>query len=78
MYAYEINKELKDRFNFSTAMVTVYVVIYKLMRDGLIKLEVIDSCGNGSPRKYYTITSMGEEELKKGRELLQTILRLLE
>jgi DNA-binding PadR family transcriptional regulator len=36
IYAYEISKEIKARFGFSK--VTVYVVLYKMERKGLIRV----------------------------------------
>ena len=78
MYGYEIGKGLRQRFGFSTATVTTYVVLYKLQREGLIKVEQ-EVEGQGRPnRKYYTITDLGRKEFEKGRELLQQTLRSLE
>ena len=36
MYAYEIGKEIKASFGFSTASVIVYVILYKMECEGLI------------------------------------------
>ena len=78
MYAYEIGKGLSQRFGFSTATVTTYVVLYKLQREGLIRLEQeIESTGKPK-RKYYTLTDRGREEFQKACRLLQETLRLLE
>ena len=78
MYAYEIGKGLRQRFGFSTAIVTTYVVLYKLQREGLIKVEQ-EVEGRGRPnRKYYNITDLGRKEFENGRELLQQTLRFLE
>ena len=77
MYAYEINKEIKERFGFSAATVTVYVVLYQMRREGLI-LMVEERQIQGRPtRKYYMATDKGKETLIKGKELLKkTILAL--
>lgn len=78
MYAYEINKELRSRFSFSTATVTVYVVLYKLQNEGLIRIEQ-ESVAQGRPtRKYYAITDLGTQEFQKGHKFLQDMIRLLE
>lgn len=78
MYAYEIGKGLHQRFGFSTATVTTYVVLYKLQREGLIQVEQ-EVEGQGRPnRKYYNITDLGRKEFEKARQLLQETLRLLE
>ena len=78
MYAYEIGKGLYDRYGFSTATVTTYVVLYKLRREGLIGIHKEVTVKGRPNRKYYTITEFGRRELDKGRQLLQDTLRLLE
>jgi DNA-binding PadR family transcriptional regulator len=77
MYAYEINKTLNERFNFSTATITVYVVLYKMENEGLIRVEK-DVPNLGKPsRKYYCTTSEGVKTLEKGRAFLkETIERI--
>ena len=77
MYAYEISKGLKSRFGFSTAIVTTYVVLYKLKREGLIGVEEETEATGRPKRKYYTITQNGIQEFEKARLLLQTTYQLL-
>lgn len=77
MYAYEISKQLRGRFGFSTATVTVYVVLYKMQREGLI-----EPCGEksvlGRPdRKYYEITEKGRRNLESGIKFLEETLKKL-
>ena len=78
MYAYEIGKGLHDRYGFSAATVTTYVVLYKLRREGLIGMYEEVRVKGRPNRKYYAITEFGMRELNKGRKLLQDTLRLLE
>jgi len=78
MYAYEIGKELRRRFGFSTATVTTYVVLYKLHREGLIGVEEEAESQGRPKRKYYALTDLGRKEFQRGRRLLQDTLRLLE
>ena len=78
MYAYEIAKEISNRFGFSTATVTVYVVLYKLQRENLTQTEQETPYQGRPARKYYTITDLGKQELAKGRKLLQNMLSILE
>jgi len=78
MYAYEIAKEISKRFGFSTATVTVYVVLYKLQRENLIQTEQETPYQGRPARKYYAITELGRQELAKGRKLLQNMLSILE
>jgi len=77
MYAYEINKTLHGRFGFSTATITVYVVLYKMQREGLIQIAE-EKAGMGKPaRKYYQITNHGYHEYQDGIHFLEdTLLKL--
>ncbi len=77
MYAYEIVKNLKNRFGFSTATVTTYVVLYKLRQEGLIGVEQEEEAHGRPKRKYYTMTDMGKKEFEKAQQLFQETLRLL-
>lgn len=77
MYAYEMKKVLKDRFDVSVAMITVYIVLYKMAGEGLIKeVERVSTQGRPS-RKYYGITSKGREALILGREFIEKTLSKL-
>ena len=81
MYAYEISKELRGRFSFSTATVTVYVVLYKMRREGLVKLSPdrhSASAKNRPARKYYEITELGKQTLLRGKDLIKKVIHLLE
>lgn len=75
-YAYEIKKELRERFRISPATITVYVVLYKMRREGLIKVKAGRPLGRPD-RVYYEMTKKGEETLARGRALLEETLRLL-
>ncbi len=64
-YAYELRKEIKERFGFAPATVTSYSVLYKLNNEGFVSSLVHSPFPN---RKYYEITVKGEkliEETKK-------------
>jgi DNA-binding PadR family transcriptional regulator len=77
MYAYEINKMIQGKFGFSTATITVYVVLYKMQREGLIQIAE-EKAGLGKPeRKYYKITDQGYHEYHDGVHFLEeTLLKL--
>jgi len=77
MYAYEINKEMKAVFGFSTATVTVYVVLYKLQREGLIQLGETRSVLGRPDRKYYEITEAGTAALHDGITFLEDVVKKL-
>jgi DNA-binding PadR family transcriptional regulator len=75
MYGYELRQAVKDRFDFKPGNVTAYRVLYALKRSGFV--EVVRTEVGGRERKYYQITADGKEELKKGKEVLKGILKLL-
>lgn len=77
MYAYEINKFFKEKFGFSPALVTFYVVLYKMERQGLIQIGETKSVFGRPDRKYYKITKKGLKNLQKAIHFLEaTILKL--
>jgi len=71
-YAYELKKEIKDRFNFSVGRITSYMVLYKLEKKGYVSAKW--ESGKKRPRKYYTITAKGGEILKEGKQYLKELL----
>ena len=77
MYAYEISKTLDERFGFSTAIVTVYVVLYKMQREGFIRVKEERAVPNRPDRKYYEATDSGKEIFIKGRNFLEDTIKKL-
>lgn len=77
MYAYEMKKALMERFDVHVAMITVYIVLYKMVGEDLIKeVERVSPLGKPS-RKYYGVTSKGEEALTLGRRFLEETFKKL-
>lgn len=74
MYAYEIAKMIEIHFGFSIAKITVYVVIYKMLNEGLIRINKETSDDVRSDRRYYIITEKGEKTLEDGKELIKNFL----
>ncbi|MCL5788273.1 MAG: PadR family transcriptional regulator [Candidatus Marsarchaeota archaeon] len=58
MYAYEIGKEIQREFGFKVATVTVYAVLYKMEREGLVK-SVKSNVLLSPSRKFYELTPRG-------------------
>jgi len=77
MYAYEINKNLEDRFGFSTATITVYVVLYKMLFEGLIRAKRGRPIKGRPNRKYYEITEKGIKSLEMGIDFLEKTIKKL-
>ncbi len=73
MYAYEIKKEIKERFNFEPATVTGYVILYRLKSNGYVEKSREEQGNGGSSRKYYSITPKGRKLLTEGLEYLNEL-----
>ncbi|MCW4040586.1 MAG: PadR family transcriptional regulator [Candidatus Bathyarchaeota archaeon] len=74
MYAYEITKTIQGKFGFTTATITVYVVLYKMRREGLIQIAEERIVLGKPERKYYQITEKGNREYVNGILFLEETL----
>lgn len=61
LYAYELDNQIEKEFFFRPSKVMVYVVLYKLESEGLIRSEYQER------RKYYAITEKGISTLEQAR-----------
>jgi len=68
-YAYDIRRRLDREYGIKPATITVYTVIYRLQRMGLIEKR---------PDGTYEATELGLETLRRGLSLLRDILEKLE
>ena len=75
MYGYQLISELKlksgERFFLKEG--TLYPILYRLEDDGLVKSFWKQTEGKGVPRKYYEITSEGQDTLKEITQLWREI-----
>lgn len=78
LYAYEISGKIRTSFGFEPATITVYVVLYKMEREGLVTSETKKGEKGGAMRRYYRPTEQGRIALEAGTELLRKMLRALE
>src|SRR5205823_3554000 len=63
-YGYEMTKRLGERGLSAVAEGSIYPVLARLERDGLV--ETFQEASNGGPpRKYYRPTAAGRRSLKK-------------
>ncbi|ADN51211.1 PadR family transcriptional regulator [Vulcanisaeta distributa] len=69
MYGYEIAKEIRERFNIDITNVGVYVVLYKMERDGLLETFI----SNGS--KMYRLRPDTIELWLRARDFISSILK---
>ncbi|KYH36182.1 MAG: PadR family transcriptional regulator [Candidatus Bathyarchaeota archaeon B24] len=74
MYAYEIKRALKERFGFTVATITVYMVLYKMTREGLVEKVPVEG---DSRRQYYKSTKRGLDTLREGLKFLEKTLKTL-
>lgn len=63
-YGYEIASEIKRLTMIDVAEGTLYPLLNRLKRDGLVVTEW-QTAEVGTPRKYYQITDLGREVLSK-------------
>jgi PadR family transcriptional regulator PadR len=68
MYGYELVAELKQRSEGVVDLPegTVYPLLRRLERDGLIRGHWVEA-GGGPRRRYYVLTQAGEKALDEGR-----------
>ena len=79
-YGYEIKNKIKDRYGFSPAIVSSYVILYKMKKDKLVEEheEINKEAENnktGKPgRIYYYITDLGKETMQEAKEYIVALL----
>ncbi len=73
-YAYELRKEISEKFGFTPATVTSYAVLYRLERDGFVKTITKSRFPS---RKYYQITDKGREALQQAKIIFENIHHVL-
>lgn len=64
-YGYEISDYLARKIDIADG--TVYPLLRKLKSDGLLSTYLQEESG-GPPRKYYSLTELGKENLNAERE----------
>jgi DNA-binding PadR family transcriptional regulator len=71
MYAYELKKELKKKFDIDPALITPYVVLYRLEKEGFVTSRWDKN------KKYYRITGKGRELFDEGFKYIEDIVKKL-
>ena len=75
LYGYEIKQKIQAKFGFQPAIVSGYVILYKMKRDGLVQVEWKTSNEEGKPnRKYYSITDIGKKAMDRARLYLESLI----
>ncbi|MCS7140507.1 MAG: PadR family transcriptional regulator [Candidatus Nezhaarchaeota archaeon] len=71
MYAYQVKVTLKEKYNIDAATVTVYTVLYRMEREGLItKVKVNED-------KLYKPTDEGLKQFEMGLTLISEVMEKL-
>ena len=77
MYGYEIASRLRNDLHINTAIITIYVVLYRMEKEKLIERQKTQEGGSGLKRVYYTVTDSGNITFEQGMGLIETTLRTL-
>lgn len=75
-YGYELIQELKSSVDIEVAEGTIYPLLIRLMKEGLLHSKWVEQ-PSGIPRKYYSISAEGKKtlsEMKKNTEA--TLLKI--
>lgn len=76
VYAADILKRLSST-DFATQEGTLYPLLSKMRREGLLDYEWQESAA-GPPRKYYRLTEAGKEQLREFRDYWGSLTNLIE
>jgi PadR family transcriptional regulator PadR len=71
-YGYEMTKRLRARGMSIVGEGSIYPLLGRLERDGLVETRREASNGGGPPRKYYNLSSNGKQSLETGVEEWKT------
>lgn len=64
-YGYDVSEYLSRHIDISDG--TVYPILRKLKSDGMVTTYLVEESG-GPPRKYYSLTDLGKNELKQAMD----------
>jgi PadR family transcriptional regulator PadR len=69
-YGYELIQELKKSFGIDVTEGTIYPLLIRLMKDGLLVHKWVEQ-SSGIPRKYYSISNEGIKNYKEMKNNIQ-------
>jgi len=76
VYAADILKQL-DQTEFTTQEGTLYPLLSRMRRDGLVTYEWSES-DSGPPRKYYELTDLGHSQIDQLQQYWTTLKETLD
>lgn len=71
-HAYGVRVALREKFGINVPSVTVYTVLYRMVREGLLEVEEIGST------KVYGPTEKGLQALEGAKKLLRNVVEELD
>jgi PadR family transcriptional regulator PadR len=76
-YGYSLIRVLSERGSISLKEGTIYPILARLDRDGLVASEWVESV-HGPPRKYYALTSSGRRLFDELSQELDSLVSLVQ
>ena len=74
-YAYELRREIKEKYRFSPAMITSYHVLYKLEKEKYV--SSLKQTLTKPNRRYYEITEKGMKLIEETKLLFHNVYSTL-
>jgi len=71
IYAYRLQRNVKERFGFHAGKITPYRVLYRLEQEGFVKSKLRDR------KRFYEITDKGKKELAKAKIFYKRMIKSL-
>ena len=71
IHAYALHKEIEKKFKWAPELITSYVVLYRIEKEGLIKSE------KKGRIKIYSITPKGNKTLKEAKKHLREVAEVI-
>jgi DNA-binding PadR family transcriptional regulator len=76
MYGYEVATEIRKRYSVKVATITVYVVLYRMSNEGLVKRLVDKDSRLGLRKVFYQATEKGLNAYKEGIKFIEQTYKL--
>lgn len=70
-YAYDVKVRIREKFGFNPTTITLYVVLYRLVKEGLLEVFVDEGV------KKYKVTRKGENTYNNALKMINELLEKL-
>jgi PadR family transcriptional regulator PadR len=75
-YGYDLIQELKSQYNTEVTESTIYPLLVRLLKEGLLTAKWIEQ-PTGIPRKYYELSAEGKKCLKEMIKNMEAIASVI-